>query len=86
MVLEVVESVPPQRLAFEYEGRPGIGVITWTIEIRPVANDSQVTLLQRSTFYPRTYRFLARFAYGTSFADDFLKSLTRKFGDPPVVQ
>jgi hypothetical protein len=56
------------------------------IEIRSVANDSQVTLLQRSTFYPRTYRFLARFVYGTSFADDFLRSLAQKFGDPPVVQ
>ena len=86
VVMEVVESVPPRRLAFEYEGRPGIGVITWVIEIRSVANDSQVTLLQRSSFYPRTYRFLARFVYGTSFADDFLKSLAQKFGDPPVVQ
>ena len=86
VVMEVVESVPPQRLAFLFEGRPGIGAITWVIEIRPVANDSQVTLLQRSTFYMRTYRFLARFVYGSSFADDFLKSLARKFGDPPVVQ
>jgi uncharacterized protein YndB with AHSA1/START domain len=86
VVLEVLESAPPQRLTFEYEGRPGIGVILWVIEIRPVANDSQVTLFQRSTFYPRTYRLLARFVYGTSFADDFLKSLARKFGDPEVVQ
>ena len=86
VVLEVLQSVPPRRLAFEYEGRPGIGIILWVIEIRPVANDSQVALLQRSTFYPRTYRFLARFVYGTSFADDFLKSLARKFGDPEVVQ
>jgi uncharacterized protein YndB with AHSA1/START domain len=86
VVLQVVESMPPQHLVFEYEGRPGIGTISWTIDIRPVANDSQVTLVQRSTFYPRTYRFLARFVYGTSFADDFLKSLARKFGDPEVVQ
>lgn len=86
VVLEVIESVPPQRLALEYEGRPGIGIITWTIEIQPVANDSQVMLIQRSTFYPRTYRLLARLVYGTSFADDFLKSLARKFGDPEVVQ
>jgi uncharacterized protein YndB with AHSA1/START domain len=86
VVLEVLESVLSQRLVFEYEGRPGIGVITWTIAIQPVANDSQVTLVQRSTFYPRTYRLLARFVYGTSFADDFLKSLARKFGDPEVVQ
>jgi len=86
VVLEVLESVPPKRLEFEYEGRPGIGVITWTIEIRPLANDSQVMLVQRSTFYPRTYRLLARLVYGTSFADDFLKSLARKFGDPEVVQ
>ena len=86
VVLEVVESLPSQRLALEYEGRPGIGTIGWTIEIQPLANDSQVMLVQRSTFYPRTYRFLARFVYGTSFADDFLKSLARKFGDPEVVQ
>jgi Polyketide cyclase / dehydrase and lipid transport len=86
VVLEVVGSLPPQHLVFEYEGRHGIGTINWTIDIRPVANDSQVSLVQRSTFYPRTYRFLARFVYGTTFADDFLKSLARKFGDPEVVQ
>ncbi len=86
VVMEVLESVPPHHLMCVYEGRPGIGVITWIVEIRPVAKDSRVTLLQRSTFYQHTYRFLARFVYGTSFADDFLKSLARKFGDPPVVQ
>ncbi len=86
MVMEVVESVPPRRLVCVYEGRPGIGLITWTIDISSVANDSRVTLLQRSTFYSHTYRLLARFAYGSTFADDFLRSLARKFGDPPVVQ
>lgn len=86
MTMLVMNSTPPQRLISRFRDPQASGDITWEFEIATLANDSRVTLTQRTQFSKPLDRFLSRFVFGARFADDYLTALARKFGDPPVVE
>lgn len=86
MTMTVVESVEPRQLINYFLDPAAAGTITWEISIVPLAADSQITLVQHAHSSKPAVRFLWRFFFGTRFADDYLKALARRFGDPPIVE
>ncbi len=86
MTMLVVESVPPLRLVNLYRNTQASGDTSWIFEIQPIAQDSQVTLTERTRVEKPLSRFFLRYVSGSRSADQYLAALAKKFGDPAVIQ
>lgn len=79
--LEVVESSPPNRLAWRLADLGGPYRGTWRFTITATATGSRVTLTERAQIGNAVSRFLAHFAAGsTAFAEDHLRDLATHLG------
>jgi hypothetical protein len=59
---------------------------TWTYEITPIAAGSSLRIREDGEVYNPIFRFVSRFVLGQSATiDAYLKSLAKKFGEPPQV-
>jgi hypothetical protein len=57
---------------------------TWTYEIAPIPKGSSLRIREDGEVYNPLFRFLSRFVFGHSATiDAYLKSLAKKFGEPP---
>ena len=57
---------------------------TWTYEITPAPGGAALRIREDGEVYNPIFRFLARFVFGHSGTiDTYLKSMSRKFGEPP---
>jgi len=76
--VEVVESIPPQRIVTRIVGETAFGG-TWTMEIVPTPGGSRLTITERGEIYNPIFRTLARFVFGhTSTMDSCLKAAAEK--------
>jgi hypothetical protein len=59
---------------------------TWTYEIAPIPEGSRLRIREDGEVYNPLFRFLSRFVFGQSATiETYLKSLAKKFGEPPQV-
>ncbi|MGH9703193.1 MAG: SRPBCC family protein [Candidatus Acidiferrales bacterium] len=84
--MEIAQTIPPLKLVCLFVSSRNSPQMTWEFDITPVGKASQVELFQSATIPDPWLRAIERFSPGTRGADDFLRSIARKFGDPPVVQ
>jgi hypothetical protein len=87
ITMEVVESIPPQRLVTRIDDKdvPFGGV--WIFEVSPIPEGARLNITERGEVYNPVFRFVSRFILGyRATLDIYLKSVARKFGDnsPPV--
>jgi ribosome-associated toxin RatA of RatAB toxin-antitoxin module len=83
VVMEVVETTPPNRFvtAIADPDQPFGG--TWTFEITPESGGSRLTITERGEIYNPIFRFMARFVFGyAGTMEGFLRSLEKKFAAP----
>jgi uncharacterized protein YndB with AHSA1/START domain len=84
--MEIAQAIPPHKLVCLFVNAHGVPEMTWEFDVAAVGKASEVEMFQSSTIPDPWMRVVERFAPGTRTADDFLKSLARKFDDPPIVQ
>jgi hypothetical protein len=59
---------------------------TWTYELRDDRGGTEITITERGEVYNPIFRTLSRFVFGhTATIDAYMKSLSRKFGEPASV-
>jgi uncharacterized protein YndB with AHSA1/START domain len=84
--LATVASQPPAMLVVRIADPKLPFGGTWTYEITPIATGSSLRIREDGEVYNPLFRFLSRFVFGQSAAiETYLKSLAKKFGEPPQV-
>jgi uncharacterized protein YndB with AHSA1/START domain len=85
--MQVLESDPPLHLVtmIADPSLPFGG--TWTIEITPAPDGSNVRITENGEIHNIIFRFLSRFVFGyTLTMDTYLKDLGKKFGGTPAIE
>jgi hypothetical protein len=60
---------------------------TWTYEVRAIPEGSALRITENGEVYNPFFRFVSRFILGyKNTIDGYLKSLARKFGEPPQIE
>jgi uncharacterized protein YndB with AHSA1/START domain len=81
---ETVISQPPSMLVVRIADPKLPFGGTWTYELTPVTGGSSLRIREEGEVYNPIFRFLSRFVFGyTGTIDTYLKSLSKKFGEPP---
>ena len=81
VVMEVVETVPPQRFVTRIADPDQPFGGTWTFEIAPDPAGSRLTITERGEVYNPIFRFMSRFVFGhTATLDSCLAALTAHLG------
>jgi hypothetical protein len=84
--LETVVSQPPAMLVVRIADPKLPFGGTWTYEIAPIPEGSSLRIREDGEVYNPLFRFLSRFVFGQSATiETYLKSLAKKFGEPPRV-
>jgi hypothetical protein len=84
--LETTMSEPPAKLAVRIADAKLPFGGTWTYEIRATPEGSALRITENGEVYNPIFRFVSRFILGyTGAIDTYLKSLEKKFGEPPQV-
>ena len=79
VVMEVVETVPPQRFVTRIADPEQPFGGTWTFEIAPDTAGSRLTITERGEVYNPIFRFMSRFIFGyTGTMESFLKAAGAK--------
>jgi uncharacterized protein YndB with AHSA1/START domain len=81
MAYEEVESVPPKRLEVRVadEGQQFGG--TWTYDLQPKGDRTQVTITENGFVNNALFRFMSRYVFGHHASQEaYLRALGRKFG------
>lgn len=59
---------------------------TWTLEITPTPEGSNLRITERGWVSNSLFRFMSRFVFGyTGTLDSYLRSLAKKFGEEPQI-
>lgn len=83
---ETVISRPPSKLVVRIADPKLPFGGTWTYEIALVTGGSSLRIREDGEIYNPVFRFLSRFVFGyTGTIDTYLRSLSRKFGEPSRV-
>jgi len=79
---ELVEEKPPMRRVVRIADRSLPFGGTWTFEITPLAEGSELRIREDGQVYNVIFRFLARFVFGyTGSIEGFIKDLGARFGE-----
>ena len=79
---ETVEEIPRTRLVTRIATPKLPFGGTWTHEIRPLTDGSELTITEAGEIYNPIFRFMARFVFGYSASiETYLKALHHKFGE-----
>lgn len=81
IVMEVIETAPPQRFVTKIADPDQPFGGTWTFEIAPEAAGARLTITERGEVYNPIFRFMSRFVFGhTSTMESFLGALRARLG------
>jgi uncharacterized protein YndB with AHSA1/START domain len=84
--LETTLAEPPQKLVVLIADPKLPFGGTWTYEIRAIPEGSALRITENGEVYNPIFRFVSRFVLGyTGTIDAYLKSLAKKFGEPPQI-
>jgi uncharacterized protein YndB with AHSA1/START domain len=86
MVMTVEESDSPKKLVLHFLDEKDIADITWAISLGPTTGGSLVSLRERGKINGSFFRGMNRLFGNTLYADQFLKSLAKQFGENAVIQ
>jgi len=82
-----VEMDPPRKLVSRIAGEKLPFGGTWTFEIAPTDEGATLRITERGWVSNPFFRFMSRFVFGqTSTIEGFLRSLAKKFSEPPRIE
>ncbi|HKV62359.1 MAG TPA: SRPBCC family protein [Candidatus Acidoferrum sp.] len=85
--METVDMTPPRKLVGRIADPKLPFGGTWTFEITPTAEGSNLRITENGYVTNPVFRFLSRFVFGyTGTIESYLKSLAKKFGEPPRIE
>jgi len=84
--METLEMTPPHKLVNRIAGSHLPFGGTWTFEVEPVPDGATLRITENGFVTNPVFRFVSRFVLGyTSEIEKYLRSLARKFGEPPQI-
>ena len=86
MTIITSESTPPSRLVRSMGDIGGPFEGSWTYEISPTAEGSQVVLTEQMTMKNAFYRLMARLFGQTKYMDEHLEGMAKYFGETAVIR
>src|SRR5271170_5060601 len=86
MPMETIEMTPPRKLVSRIAGSNLPFGGTWTFEIAPVADGATLRITENGYVTNPVFRFVSRFVLGyTGEMEKYLRSLAKKFSEPPQI-
>jgi hypothetical protein len=87
VTFELVDDVPPRRLAVRIADKTLPFGGTWTFDIAPANGGSELRISEDGEVYNVIFRFMARFIFGyTGSIKTYLNDLGAKFGQPVEIE
>lgn len=86
MTIITSESTPPKHLVRSLGDIGGPIEGSWTYEITPTADGSQIVLTEQMTMNNACYRFMAKLFGPTKYMDEHLKDMAKHFGETAVIR
>jgi uncharacterized protein YndB with AHSA1/START domain len=86
MTIITSESTPPKHLVRSMGDIGGPFEGSWTYEITPTADGSQVVLTEQSTMNSAFFRLMAKLFGQTKYMDEHLQDMAKHFGETAVVR
>jgi uncharacterized protein YndB with AHSA1/START domain len=84
--LETVEMTPPRKLVGRIADSNLAFGGTWTFEIMPTADGATLRITENGYVTNPLFRLMSRFVLGyTGEIEKYLRSLAKKFGEPPQI-
>ena len=86
MTIITSESIPPKRLVRSIGDTDGPFEGSWTYEITPTADGSQVVLTEQMTMNNACFRLMAKLFSPTKYMDEHLEGMAKHFGETAVIR
>lgn len=86
MTIVTTESMPPKHLVRSMGDIGGPFEGSWTYEISPTADGSQIVLTEQMTMNNAFFRLMARLFGQTKYMDEHLEDIVKHFGETAVVR
>ncbi len=86
MTIITSESTPPQHLVRSMGDIGGPFEGSWTYEISPTADGSQIVLTEQMTMNNAFFRLMARLFGQTKYMDEHLEDMAKHFGETAVIR
>jgi hypothetical protein len=82
---ERVEDAPPRRLVTRIASKLAYGG-TWTYELTPTANGTDLRITENGEVYNPIFRFMGRFVFGQAATiEKYLNETAKHFGETPNI-
>jgi len=85
MTIITSESVPPKRLVRSMGDNNGPFEGSWTYDISPTPEGSQVVLTEQMTMNNAFFRLMARLFGRNKYVDEHLRGIAKHFGETAVI-
>jgi uncharacterized protein YndB with AHSA1/START domain len=86
MTIITSESTPPKHLVRSLGDTGGVFEGSWTYEITPTTDGSQVVLTEQSTMNNAFFRLMAKLFGPTKYMDEHLNDMAKHFGETAVIR
>jgi len=86
MTIITSESTPPKHLVRSMGDIGGPFEGSWTYEITPTPDGSQVVLTEQSTMNNAFFRLMAKVLGPTKYLDEHLEDMAKHFGETAVIR
>ena len=85
MTIITSESTPPKHLVRSMGDIGGPFEGSWTYEITPTADGSQIVLTEQATMNNAFFRLMVKMFGPTKYMDEHLEDMAKKFGETAVI-
>jgi uncharacterized protein YndB with AHSA1/START domain len=86
MTIITSESTPPKHLVRSMGDNSGPFEGSWTYDISPIADGSQIILTEQMTMNNAFFRLMAKLFGQTKYMDEHLEGMAKHFGETAVIR
>lgn len=86
MTIITTETMPPKHLVRSMGDIGGPFEGSWTYEITPTADGSQIVLTEQATMNNAFFRLMVRLFGPTKYLDEHLEDMAKQFGETAVIR
>lgn len=86
MTIITSESTPPKHLVRSMGDNNGPFEGSWTYDISPTADGSQIVLTEQSTISSPLFRLMVKIFSPTKYMDEHLEGMAKHFGETAVIR
>lgn len=86
MTIVTTESTPPKHLVRSMGDNSGPFEGSWTYDISPTADGSQIVLTEQSTISSPFFRLMVKLFSPTKYMDEHLEGMAKHFGETAIIR